>query len=79
MISIAIICKNEERIIEKCLNQAKKLADEIIVVDSGSTDKTPEIVQEIAKNFNLKFVFQDWLGFSAKRILRWDFVASLGC
>jgi glycosyltransferase involved in cell wall biosynthesis len=67
MISIAIICKNEERIIEKCLNQAKKLADEIIVVDSGSTDKTPEIVQEIAKNFDLKFFPQEWLGYAGQK------------
>jgi len=67
MISIAIICKNEERIIEKCLNQAKKLADEIIVVDSGSTDKTPAIVQEIAKNFDLKFFFQEWLGYAGQK------------
>jgi glycosyltransferase involved in cell wall biosynthesis len=63
MISIAIICKNEERIIEKCLNQAKKLADEIIVVDSGSTDNT----RVIAEKFDIKFIYQDWLGYSAQK------------
>jgi glycosyltransferase involved in cell wall biosynthesis len=63
MIAVAIICKNEERIIEQCLLQAQKIAAEIILVDSGSTDKTPEI----AKKFDLKFVYQDWLGYSAQK------------
>jgi glycosyltransferase involved in cell wall biosynthesis len=63
MIAVAIICKNEERIIEQCLLQAQKISAEIILVDSGSTDKTPEI----AKKFDLKFVYQDWLGYSAQK------------
>ena len=58
-ISVFIICMNEERIIEKCLSQATKIADEIILVDSGSTDST----LEIAKNYTDKVFHQDWLGY----------------
>lgn len=62
-ISIFIICKNEERIIESCLKQASKLADEIIIVDSGSTDST----LEICKNYTDKIFHQDWLGFGRQK------------
>lgn len=62
-ISIFIICLNEERIIEKCLKQASKLADEIIIVDSGSTDST----LEITKKYTDKVQHQDWLGYGAQK------------
>lgn len=64
-ISIFIICKNEERIIESCLKQASKLADEIIIVDSGSTDST----LEICKKYTDKIYHQDWLGFGKQKNL----------
>ncbi len=62
-LSVFIICLNEERIIERTLAQARKLADELIVVDSGSTDATLEIAQRYAD----KIVHQDWLGYSAQK------------
>lgn len=42
-ISVAIIAFNEEKKIENCLISVKQIADEIIVVDSMSTDRTKEI------------------------------------
>jgi len=42
-ISVVIITLNEERIISRCLESVKEIADEIVVVDSFSTDKTIEI------------------------------------
>lgn len=42
-ISATIITKNEEANIERCLNSLNGIADEIIVVDSGSTDATVDI------------------------------------
>jgi len=45
MISIIVITKNEEERIEACL-ESIKWADEIIVIDNGSTDKTKEIVKK---------------------------------
>lgn len=41
-ISLAMIVKNEEEILEECLRGARNLVDEIIVVDTGSDDATME-------------------------------------
>ena len=42
-LSVVIITLNEERNILRCINSAKPIADEIVVVDSFSTDRTVEI------------------------------------
>jgi len=39
-LSVVIITLNEERNLDRCLNSVKTIADEIVVVDSFSTDKT---------------------------------------
>ena len=64
-ISLCIITKNEEKHIEQCLNSVKDLVDEIIIVDTGSTDKTIEIT----KNFSKAKIFRfNWIDdFSAAR------------
>ncbi len=46
MISLAMIVKNEEPYIERCLKSASPMVDEIIVVDTGSSDRTKEIALE---------------------------------
>ena len=46
MISVLIITKNEEEVIEDCIKSVKEIADEIIVVDDSS-DKTPEIAEKL--------------------------------
>jgi glycosyltransferase involved in cell wall biosynthesis len=48
-ISVSIIVKNEEKIIQRCLDSASLFADEIVIVDTGSTDKTKEIAQKHPK------------------------------
>lgn len=50
-LSIVIITFNEERNIERCLASVKGLADEIVVVDSFSTDKTEAICAKYAVKF----------------------------
>ena len=45
-ISLCIITKNEEHCISRCLNSVQDIADEIIVVDTGSDDRTLEIANE---------------------------------
>lgn len=42
-ISLCMIVKNEEKVLERCLDGICDLMDEIIIVDTGSTDKTKEI------------------------------------
>lgn len=43
LLSVVIITFNEERNIERCLRSVKEIADDIVVVDSFSTDRTKEI------------------------------------
>jgi glycosyltransferase involved in cell wall biosynthesis len=62
-ISAVIITCNEERNIARCLQSLQGVADEIIVVDSGSTDKT----EEICRQFGTKFIYQKWLGYGAQK------------
>ena len=63
-ISVCIIAKNEEKRIEKCLSSIKPYGFEIIVVDTGSTDRTKEIASRYADKV-LDFVWCD--DFSAAR------------
>ncbi|MEN2258031.1 glycosyltransferase family 2 protein [Paraclostridium benzoelyticum] len=52
-LSLVMITKNEELKIKRCLDSVKDFVDEIIVVDTGSTDKTKEIAAEFgAKVFD---------------------------
>lgn len=62
-LSVTIVALNEERTIARVLDAVREIADEIIFVDSGSTDKTIEI----AKSRAVKFFHQDWLGYSAQK------------
>ena len=52
-----MITKNEEQFLKQCLDSIKDLVDEIILVDTGSTDKT----KEIAKNYNAKIFDFKWI------------------
>ena len=61
-ISVVIITKNEERYIEEAILSAK-FANEVLVVDSGSTDNTCSI----AKSLGAKLVHHDWLGFGKQK------------
>lgn len=45
-ISLCMIVRDEEDVLERCLNSAADLVDEIIIVDTGSTDRTREIAQK---------------------------------
>lgn len=65
MKTLAVICivKNEERYLATALQSVKDLANEIIVVDSGSTDATVTI----AKHFTDKVFEHDWLGYGPQK------------
>jgi len=61
-LSAVIICKNEEKNIEACL-ESIKWADEIILVDAESTDGT----LEFARKYTNKIFVNKWVGFSEQR------------
>lgn len=63
-LSFCLIVKNEEKYLVNCLKSIRDIADEIVVVDTGSTDKTVDI----AKVFGARLFFYPWIGdFSAAR------------
>ena len=45
-LSLCMIVKNEEEMLPDCLESVEGIVDEIILVDTGSTDKTVEIAQQ---------------------------------
>ena len=63
MISAIIITKNEERNIERCIASLKGVADEIIVVDSGSTDNT----EAICRDTGVHFEYHKWEGYANQK------------
>ena len=62
-ISAFIITKNEESRIAKAINSIKDLVEEIIVVESGSTDDTVKISQKLGA----KVVHNDWPGYAQQK------------
>lgn len=62
-LSAVIITFNEEEHLEKCLKSLKGVADEIVVVDSYSTDNT----KIICEKFNVKLVEQKFLGYKEQK------------
>lgn len=61
-LSVAIITLNAASQLEDCLKSAR-FADEIVVVDSGSTDGT----QALAERYGARIIAQDWLGFGPQK------------
>ena len=56
-ISLCMIVKDEEDVIARCLDSIKDIVDEIIIVDTGSTDNTKEIIKEYTdKVFDFKWI-----------------------
>ena len=63
-ISLCMIVKNEETVLARCLDSVQHLADEIIIVDTGSDDST----QEIASRYTNKIYSYPWaFDFAAAR------------
>ena len=77
-ISAVIITYNEEKYIEQCINSLVDVADEIVVVDSLSTDRTVEI----CKRLGAKIIEQKFLGYKEQKNFavqqaEYDYILSL--
>lgn len=77
-ISAVIITYNEEKKIERCIRSLQRVADEIVIVDSYSTDQT----EAICKKFGVRFIqnpfngYRDQKNFATKQA-NFDIVLSL--
>ncbi len=76
-LSVCVITKNEEARIERCLSSIQ-WADEIIVVDSGSNDRTVELAEKAAA----KVIYSEWPGWALQKnkainLARHDWILSL--
>ncbi len=77
-ISVVILTLNEEKNIERTLNAIQNLSDDILIIDSGSTDNTLNIVHK----FNVKIHQIPWLGYAetkneANKLTLNDWILSL--
>lgn len=77
-ISVVIITYNEEKYIERCIKSVEEVADEIIVVDSFSTDRT----KEICLRLGVQFIEHPFTGFRDQKNYaieqaNYDYVLSL--
>lgn len=63
LISVFIITLDEEARLAETIRSVTEWVDEVVVVDSGSTDKTVEI----AKGFGARVIHQKWLGFGGQK------------
>ncbi|MEN2453310.1 glycosyltransferase family 2 protein, partial [Bacillus sp. JR_15] len=61
-ISLCMIVKNEEEVLADCLSSVQDIVDEMIIVDTGSTDRT----KEIAHSFSAQVLDFEWVQHFAK-------------
>ncbi len=66
-ISAFVVCRDEFHYIENCI-RSLAICAEIVVVDSGSTDGTDELIESlIAEGFPIRFIRQPWLGYAGQK------------
>ncbi len=68
-ISLCQIVKNESHVIERCLNSVKPLIDHVLIIDTGSTDNTIEVIENWLKSNNVpgQVYTEEWKNFAHNR------------
>jgi glycosyltransferase involved in cell wall biosynthesis len=68
-ICLNMIVKNETRVIERLLQSVRPFIDYFVIVDTGSSDNTPELIQRLAQDFGLpgEVHYRDWVNFGHNR------------
>ncbi|MEI8632078.1 glycosyltransferase family 2 protein [Vibrio sp. PP-XX7] len=72
-LAVALIVKNEASNLDDCLKTVAGWVDEIVILDSGSTDETETVARKYTEKF---FVNQNWPGFGPQRRLAQTYVES---
>jgi glycosyltransferase involved in cell wall biosynthesis len=64
-----MIVKNESHVIKRCLDSVKRLLDYVLIIDTGSDDNTPEIIEKWLVDNNLpgEVIIEPWKDFSYNR------------
>jgi glycosyltransferase involved in cell wall biosynthesis len=78
LLSLVIITQNAAQDLARCINSAQSVADEIIVVDSGSTDQTVTVAQ----SYGAQVTVEPWRGFGPQKqfavaLAKYDWVLCL--
>lgn len=72
-LAVALIVKNEAKNLDACLKTVADWVDEIVILDSGSTDETEQVARKYTEKFHVN---QDWPGFGPQRRLAQEYVES---
>ncbi|WP_432481762.1 glycosyltransferase family 2 protein [Moraxella sp. ZY200743] len=72
-LSLVMITKNESKHLQSCLDTIHDIVDEIIILDSGSTDHTRQIAEQYGAKW---YVNTDWQGFGKQRQLAQSYASS---
>jgi glycosyltransferase involved in cell wall biosynthesis len=68
-IGLCLIVKDESHVIRRCLDSVKRLIDYVLIVDTGSTDNTKEVITDwlIENNIQGQVVSEEWKNFAYNR------------
>ncbi|MGF1802106.1 glycosyltransferase family 2 protein [Vibrio gigantis] len=72
-LAVALIVKNEAKNLDACLKTVADWVNEIVILDSGSTDETEQVARKYTEKFHVN---KDWPGFGPQRRLAQKYVES---